>query len=131
MKYKNQVCSLKLAKRLRKLGVKQDSLWYWVIYLEKWELDCFTNKEDLADVNDYVSGFTVAELGEMLPQSWLKEIKKGVYVDFESKDIKGWCFGNSKGLYRDFAITEADARAKLLIYCIEEKFIKIKEINGK
>ena len=29
MKLEDQVCSLELSKRLKELGVKQDSLWYW------------------------------------------------------------------------------------------------------
>jgi len=30
MKLEDQVCSFKLAKKLKKLRVKQDSLFYWV-----------------------------------------------------------------------------------------------------
>ena len=77
MKLENQVCSLKLAKKLRKLGVKQDSLWEWV---------ALPPQEDPPSKSDYIltlsfsktlkaekwcfSAFTVAELGEMLPVIW-------------------------------------------------------------
>ena len=30
MKLQNQVCSLELSKKLKELGVKQESLWYWI-----------------------------------------------------------------------------------------------------
>jgi len=30
MKLEDQVCSLELAKRLKDLGMKQESLWYWI-----------------------------------------------------------------------------------------------------
>jgi len=33
MKLKDQICSLELARELKKLGVKQESLFYWVISL--------------------------------------------------------------------------------------------------
>ena len=32
MKLEDQVCSLELAKKLKELGVKQDSLFYWNLY---------------------------------------------------------------------------------------------------
>jgi hypothetical protein len=68
MKLENQVCSLDLAKRLKKLGVKQESLFWWSAHTEpatlwnEWSLE----KQEGSPDTSYAA-FTVAELGEMLP----------------------------------------------------------------
>lgn len=92
----NQVCSLESAKRLKELGAKQESLWYWT-YVEydtygrkHWELlfgeyyhaickegkivkTLRTNRGGIQKPykeEDSYSAFTVAELGEMLKKFW-------------------------------------------------------------
>jgi hypothetical protein len=110
MKIQDKVCSLELAKQLKKFEVKQDSLFYWSNYgtfrngfvLRKSRIGKFKNSEN------YWSAFTVSELGEML--QWEK-----LYI-----------FGFSKELldYVDGKNTEADARAKMLIYLLENGLIK-------
>lgn len=119
MKLQDQVISLELAKNLKELGVKQDSLFYWWkpidgdwILVEKKEQDEGYQMEGRA-----FSAFTVAELGEMLP------------CDFVSgKDIseKFCCWSESNTIVLDFiefAKTEANARAKMLIYLINNNLI--------
>ena len=82
MKIEDQVCSLEPGKELKKLGVKQDSLYSYFQY-DKWNVllretreifspnnECGCNKENLI-----CSAFTVAELGEELPD----------WVDFTQK----------------------------------------------
>jgi hypothetical protein len=61
MELEKQICSLELAKKLKELGVKQDSLFWWVNGRGRMEL------HDKHTDSDSVSAFTVAELGEMLP----------------------------------------------------------------
>lgn len=129
MKLENQVCSLELAKKLKELGVKQDSI--------------FARTEDTGQVisgsceewmPNWVSAFTVAELGEMLPDSikkdnnpyWYEERKTQisggeiyyvVYYKFNhqiSGDIISFN-GNS----------EADARARMLVYLLENNLTLI------
>lgn len=70
MKLEDQVCSLELAKELKELGVKQESLFVWV-YLDQ---NCYSIKfypySIIPDENSTVkifSAFTVAELGKMIP----------------------------------------------------------------
>ena len=81
MKLEKQAVNLELSKKLKELGVKQESLWWWVNwnngeYLGKqhphgplgWQLE--KNKHDDCEC---VSALTVAELGEMLrvlQQKW-------------------------------------------------------------
>lgn len=117
MKLENQVCSLELAKKLKELGVKKESLFY---HLE----DTFGDKTYRGIVNEignnpkggntYYSAFTVAELGEMLPEYYLT-----------MKALGKWHYGKQKATaeFIDMDYTEADARAKLLIYLLENKLI--------
>jgi hypothetical protein len=124
MKLEQQVCSLELAKRLKKLGVKQDGVFgYASKRSEKYRLyfDPFTERVNL---NSVVSAFTVAELGEMLPE----EMKNG--TSWEELRIKRdgdeWnvIYG---ALWNEEASTEADARAKMLVHLLENKLIVLKE----
>lgn len=129
MKLEDQVCSLDLAKRLKELGVKQESLFYW----KQGNSDLFIGYRTISESAPTIaSAFTVAELGEMLPE----------HIRLDSKDLPQYCFivpGNmGSGLwtieYSDYeegtptftAETEADARAKMLIYLIENKLMEVK-----
>jgi hypothetical protein len=109
MKLEKQVCNLQLSKRLRELGVKQDSLFWWSHFRSMgemaWGLSNTTN-------GDCVSAFTVAELGEIL-----KESSYGFpqYV----KSNKTWF--SSRGE----SDTEANERAELLCFLIENKLITL------
>lgn len=110
MKLESQVCSLELAKRLKELGVDQESLWYWNEYSD---LNCvLVSPADKLGEN--FAAFTVAELGEML---------KGQEFDV--------IFGKEKvilvrGHLEEYsAETEADARAKMLINLIENKLVTL------
>jgi len=72
MKLEDQVCSLELAKRLKELGVKQESYFYWISDEDE-NFVVPTGTYDWGDWPGYekfepkYSAFTVAELGEMLP----------------------------------------------------------------
>jgi len=135
MKLEDQVCSLELAKRLKELGVKQNSQWYW------WEKDNgskeFVHKKEVLVELRYpkeyslYSAFTVAELGELLPnkitlkfddmqyecQLFYLNTENGSYcsyradMDYEPDMEIEACPGN----------TEANARAKMLIWLFENE----------
>jgi len=130
MKLESQVVSLELSKRLKELGVKQGSLFTWVESIGANETydDGTKNGEykltrfDGAVSNFHAMGFeskehpmfsafTVAELGEMLPHMIQKPPKTG--------DGKKWYVAPTNGFFE----TEADARAALLIYLLENKLI--------
>lgn len=128
MKLENQVCALEYSKKLKELGVKQESLFYWSHSQRTgWFLanrrDVLIGEENVP-IENAVSAFTVAELGEML-QSPL-----GVMPIMYS-DLGQWYFWPSEELAKNLphprlpvsANTEADARAKMLIYLLENKLI--------
>lgn len=72
MTLENLCCSLESAKELKELGVPQNSLFYWtdedIILMPegmgKWKI---VNMKGLYPQAEYISAFTCAELGEMLP----------------------------------------------------------------
>jgi hypothetical protein len=111
MKLENQVTSPDLSLTLEKLGVPQKSLFYWRIGIGKQS----SEKPYLVDegprastVFNYVSAFTVAELGEMLPV---------LCSTYKGKSDDKWYCDNLDEI--KFAETEADARALFLIYLLE------------
>lgn len=120
MKLEDQVCSLELSKKLKELGVKQDSIFHWVISEDgEWQLydpTEYKGWEEHLEPNEEISAFTVAELGKMLPvTSWsCSTLVSG----------KSFCFYLDPALNRFIEDTEADARAKMLIYLIENKLVK-------
>lgn len=122
MKLEQQVVSLEIAKKLKDLGVEQKSLWYWVYDEKDITHQVIRNEEPfISDYQIKYSAFTVAELGELLP--------KDSHYDHCST-VKGyqWRVCAHDRAYRGelgraFADTEADSRAKMLIYLKEHKLI--------
>ncbi len=107
MKLEDQVCSLELSKRLKKLGVKQESLWDWADYDGDWKL--YPRDYHPEDITHY-SAFTVAELGEILPLG----------IDHFKKE-DGWCVEEPMENLTVNADTFANAMAKMVIYLKEKR----------
>ena len=115
MEVEKQVSNKKLSKKLKYLGVEQESMFYWVIDKNDSWLAYIRTKEEfkqLSEMNydcEIISAFTVAELG--------------------SEDYETTCFGDMYFCRNIFdkrikvSHTEADARAKMKIYLIEYKLI--------
>ena len=139
-----QVSSLELSKQLKELGVKQESLFYWQ-YFHDTDDDGRMSEYKLYNIDNLYSGkddgysaFTVAELGEMLPKFiWYKNLKeddKKNYHLYIKKLVDCWLINylwNENGRFislgkEQVSKTEADARAKMLIYLIENKLMDIK-----
>lgn len=136
MKLENQVVSLDLSKRLKELGFKQDSLFWWDL-----QGDIGDNRARIIYKNseimrrfpiNLISTYTVAELGEMLPSIIQKAYSPRYELEYNFP-IKN----DEKYTDQDFVIryrseeksfgvtakTEADARAKMLIYLKENNLI--------
>jgi len=143
MKLEQQVVSLELAKQLKELGVPQDSHFRWAVV----ESSINPRNYILLDFNDYMgnfynpvytwySAFTVAELGEMLPkqihpdgEAYVSAMSYGAYNGGMMWGCNYFSFLNHKTFHSECAETEADARAKMLIWLIENKYIDLKQGN--
>lgn len=138
MELKQQVCSLELAKRLKELGVKQDSLIHWQFFRgcgenkDNWELRHYSDfRKSQADPEKELCAFTVAELGEMLPMEILHNKHNYFFETIRYSHNGMW-----EIVYRDenksnlvlamsVANTEADVRAKMLIYLLENHLLTL------
>lgn len=116
MELKDQVCSLESAKRLKNLGVKQNSIFYW---------DEGDGIEDRLEYSpnqpmlELYSAFTVAELGILL-DGW--GTTKVCGWDCGVVDLWEACTNADPNKFFH-ETTEAEARAKMLIYLLEIKLI--------
>jgi len=119
MTIEEQVCNKELAIKLHKLHVTKPSLFYWewtgATKIERWE----NGKPDYCE--DNICAYTVAELGEMLPT--------GLWSG-KQNDEKIVCWNQTFQTTLDediefYGDTEADARAKMLIYLLENKLITL------
>ena len=127
----HQVCSRELAKRLAELGVRQESVFWWVDR----KLTYTGGLAAHAQLQGGVAAFTVAELGEMLPDDITIPSKNGKprvqthWLRFGRYRVAGhrfWCAypgGSARTNLEERAHTEADARAKILIYLLEHHLI--------
>lgn len=162
MKIENQVCTLEQAKRLSELGVTADALFYWyelhlngevkwqVVPYENWEYGKFEENQMLlsalagVSANKIYPAYTVAELGELLPELLIhdfdfKPLKTPKSGEYELRFVD-WFFDTPNGrryncAYRhrnniniqqpeeSFTAKEnkAQARAAMLIYLLENK----------
>lgn len=141
MDLEKQICGIELAKKLRELGVKQESIfWHWATDVEEDGLTWWTVSEkeprrgkkvrELSTPRHYrgkVSAFTIAELGEMLPGAF--QSGKRPYEGASPKEHLYECWPyepvHGKNIPTQTALTEADARAKMLIYLIENKLVMV------
>lgn len=134
MTLEKQVCSLELSKRLKELGVKQESAFQWVPYPDgstkygEWYLQAVPMRDGKGIYNmTGVSAFTVAELGELLPdiphyRLRIEKIGSSWGVQFRAVSYDA---PHGEVLFAWAASTEADARAKMLIYLLENKLISL------
>jgi hypothetical protein len=128
MTLEQQVCSLELATRLRDLGVKQESYFWWYPYPGKGDVIVPDPWKKQNGGLVYTSAFTVAELGEMLPyrveQRWLT-MSRCAPIE-KNRWIIGYCKNKIEDVkFVQQEATEADARAKMLIYLLENKLITL------
>lgn len=137
MKIENQVCTLEQAKKLKELGITQDSMFYWVNTTQGLRLaykDSYKHYGIVGENGTEVTkrmiiacAFTVAELGLMLPQG---SYMRRSYITTE--EIVGYVFRVGCNIdndgYETFGLNEAEMRARLIINLIEREIITSKEI---
>lgn len=137
MKLESQVVSLELAQKLKELGVKQESLYQHAEYRHginqpnwEWRITDSLYEGDYDHYRNECSAFTVAELGEMLPEEYPtdSDSQLTIWKFWSVKDKNAWWVRYNNDLLKkvyhtEYADTEADARAKMLIYLLENKLI--------
>lgn len=156
MKIEDQLCSLQQAKKLKRLGILQESLYCFV---GNEVLDCpysiYSTDYAYSNCSGFyfdtrVAAFTVAELGLMLPDDLVRRFDFPGYKIPKSKEYSlsanEWFFpangrrvfgirydhdGNINIGSPNFHGTEAGARADLIIWLIENKWIEVAEINQR
>jgi hypothetical protein len=126
MELEQQVVSLELSRKLKELGVKQQSLFWWMGQKYGPSFPAY-NCENVRGV--ICAAYTVAELGGMLPALFKVEDKNTWAQWFAWTNGEYFYIGydDKEGTYIPSqaiaAETEADARAKMLIYLLENKLI--------
>lgn len=154
MNISEQVCSLKQAKRLKELGVKQESLfsyfgdeatrlmdnganpatvgaWLFIAQTKPVNNMQADHREDTETTNPISAAFTVSELGMMLSFE-VESTKDG--IDEAEGSIDGWACVYARGTDKnrlEFATTEAQARAAMLICLLEQNLISVTDVNAR
>ena len=141
MELEKQVCSLELAKKLKGLGVKQESVFDWMEY------DDMGNKKTYVGLRGsqgfhtevFCSAFSVAELGELLPDNpeiYHKTLDRKIKYEMRTvietpsaidgaKIFSCYLYNSWGGTkHQEIEREEANSRAKMLIYLIEQGVVK-------
>lgn len=133
MKLENQVCTLEQAKKLKELGIDQETEFYFRMG-KIWhfrEVTDWPNQEQLYDLiqsgaegERIFAAYTVAELGEMLPIG---------FYSVACADHSDWLCDNQNYATANIGASknEAECRAAMLIHLIESKLITVEEINNR
>jgi len=116
---KKEVPQLDLCKRLKELGFSQEGGGYY------WDLkDCELSWVWAAEVrDDLIKAPTCRELGEWLPENWnivSIQYKNGRW-GISSHEVEEWRMWE--------ADTEADARARMLVWLAEKEYVKFKRTS--
>jgi hypothetical protein len=130
MRLEDQVVNLDLSKRLKELGVKVESYFHWLELPWKPGAHILRHFDEFRDAENYSTypTYTVAELGEMLP--YKIETINDRYEFWERKKYEWFkvTYKASQHQYHPLVgfedKNEANARAHLLIYLLENKLIE-------
>jgi hypothetical protein len=127
MQLERQVCSVELARELKELGVRQESHFWWSrSWIASgnsldWKLCRFG---ETFNESTRCSAFSAAELGEMLPPDNALQRKEIVRENcLEVQWTAYHLLGDGSELIFERGNTEADARAKLLIYLLKKEML--------
>ena len=132
MELEDQVCSLELANKLKKLGVKETHKFYWVEHSSMPGTfilllsGCGFSEYQLK--REHCAAFTVAELLDGMHDGIrLEKLSDGSYgCEWPEKHFQAY------NLYQpDQKWSAANACAKMKIYLLENKLITVESVNGR
>lgn len=132
MNLQDQVCSLELAKELKEIGVKQESLFWWTAYEnplagilkeedvpeDRWNI-MYSRQTKKSGFDWLYSAFTVTELGMMLPY----KINDQYCLTILKNVNESWAVSYYNNIHNRLKIltideTEANAMAMMVIKLI-------------
>jgi len=135
------VPGLELCKEMERRGFPQEGIWYWckseyedgclptgdVKIVQEW----FLTTRDIAnnyEKEDVCAAYTVGHMGEWLPENITSEmiIVSGTVIDRKRWKVSEKFAPGSMSFYQD---TEANARAKCLIWLDDKGLIKPEELS--
>jgi hypothetical protein len=129
MQLKDIVCDLEYAEKLKVLGLKKESLFYFPAFGELCKNDC----DYLISASQSTRTYTVAELFEILPNEIGWDVLRNTY-----SHKFNWCYkyvyddgksSNNKGCgTKDDK--QANSLAKLLIWLIENNNVNVEDLNN-
>ena len=117
-----EVPSLELCKKLKELGYPQNTGgWYWVDLGNGWKprIEWLGIVDEEISLDDfYIKAPTVRELGEFFPSevTCFRDFKRGFLCEYENRQEN-----IAQSFWED---TEANARAKMLIWLIENGYVR-------
>lgn len=130
MKLESQVCSLELSKKLKALGVRQESYFVWAEDATIFSTGGIGLRMNHHDGSEVCAAFSVAELLGMMPicfQVWRGACGGEQYICRTKRNGSK----SRKALDYFVAPTAADATAKMLCYLLENKIISIEDVNAR
>lgn len=150
MNLENQVCSLSQSKKIKELGIFQDSIWFWTYPVNEKKFSSSKGlihqsvKNDIIGDNegdefdhDIAAAFSVAELGLMLPDMLTTNLQyELVCIKEDECWVCRYCHNNDICDLHPTAPTragetEAEARSELLIGLLVKKLITVDEVNKR
>lgn len=158
MKIENQVCTLEQAKRLKELGIRQKSIFYYHDKIKRiderikpnWGNSEFAGVQICNQKSLTQSAYTVAELGVMLPDEiphrhtehsdyyYMQSFSDVLSEGDAGKSVCMWYEDNDLDAelevlnnYYICGKTEAEARAAMLIYMLENNLTTAEEVNNR
>lgn len=121
LRLEDQVCSFDSSKRLKELGVKQDSLFYWTF-----DNGYTVTKSQVSLFGQPIySAYTVAELLNMLPNDTELSRRQSNYYICNSNIGSGQQWVHCRQDH-DNAV---ESCARMLIYLIENNLIDVKKVK--
>lgn len=135
MKIENQVAAVEQCQKLEALGVEYNRpAYHWIFDSGmRWKLHPLDYYNLHEEGIEYHPAFTVAELGVMLP---MVSSEKGKQAHcWKTHGKYGWSMYEDGYIQLGFAVrfepTEAQARAAMLIYLLENNQIPVDEVNQR
>lgn len=136
MKLEDQYCLLSQSKRLKELGIDQNTQWYWCYPVDDKMISTKRQLIHTSVTHEYISdnegdefdhaiasAYSVAELGVMLPAGY----------DTMYATDEGWIgYDHGGNDFKDESFrTEAECQAEMLIHLLQRNIVPAEECNKR